>query len=1022
MSAAVSPPVLYVSNTAAGGAYTLAGAAITGATTLIKTGDGALTLTGANTYTGLTDVQGGELIFQNANAVPTGATIRLHGGGAVNCVTRYSTTGRFFEIADDATLSNPALYITTNWDDGNGPIFTGDGVVALRTDPSIGTKSWVPWFMTNGSPDFTGTLLVDTAKYFSLVGDWGNTTVRFSVPSASSQLRLYNTTSGLTVRLDTVTFAGEGAISRDNSNTYYLDVGTVRRENTASNGTNTIIQDLGYISSTHPYEGTDIPALTGKNTLVFDNQDPDPTGGIQVKTLLKSANTGNPTNIVKTGAGWLFITDRGNGSTRTYSTENTLGGGTFYILEGGVVFGSTSITPSVVQTGMRNVWDGRDKIILGENATAILANYTWQNDSGGATNPVGQIIAGRGSIVESYSLNFLGDDSVLAGGTFYGHGNAWNGNWGNWVFRTTLTVSAVNPVTGTDYINPVTNQPYTKDDPLVSTLLTTTGGTDYIHFGLYNLANTAGGFRINIAPNARLNVTANVANDIYNDSASMSGATRVIVDGGGTVDFQGVMRFTGGVLVEGGSTVILSGNNSNVSHAYTVNAGGALEIAMPPAVNPFAVTASQQINAASQIVLNDDGELRFNRTDAAGYSFANPVTGTGAVRNTGTATTKPTNLTATFTGGVFADKGTLDLTTVTGGWTGTVTRFGTGDTGSLLLPAAGLAVSLTAASNRASYAGHTPSVTRTDITGSVTLANTQRLYIGADGLLAGTGADPSVTTDAPAVATLTIAGSLNIADAQLCFDLAPDGSASDLLRITGAAANLTISTATPLHFASGSATALPSGEYKLIEVPAGSAAAATLVNALAANLLRLGEINGVQYDPDAIDAPDADPNASRLTLRAVTDSVANTTALLLTAVPASAVVYWNRNGTGGIGGTENADGASALITGQEAGLKIWYSETYHRHFGASDGFTFVFDKNRTNPDTGVNYPGPGTGNSALAVPVESAVAALGVRLNTGALTLENVTTSSGGGALTAFARGTVFDVGRKNYTDHDSNP
>jgi autotransporter-associated beta strand protein len=58
---------------------------------LLKTGDGLLTLSGTNTYTGGTRINGGNVVFSSTSAIPASGTILLDGPGVLDVTGAYST-------------------------------------------------------------------------------------------------------------------------------------------------------------------------------------------------------------------------------------------------------------------------------------------------------------------------------------------------------------------------------------------------------------------------------------------------------------------------------------------------------------------------------------------------------------------------------------------------------------------------------------------------------------------------------------------------------------------------------------------------------------------------------------------------------------------------------------------------------------------------------------------------------------------------------------------------------------------
>jgi autotransporter-associated beta strand protein len=82
----------------------------TGSINLVKLGTGTQTLSGANTYTGPTSAQGGELIIGSAAALPAGNKLSISSGAAV----QLATVGNTFGLTGLVVNSGGTLDVTAN--------------------------------------------------------------------------------------------------------------------------------------------------------------------------------------------------------------------------------------------------------------------------------------------------------------------------------------------------------------------------------------------------------------------------------------------------------------------------------------------------------------------------------------------------------------------------------------------------------------------------------------------------------------------------------------------------------------------------------------------------------------------------------------------------------------------------------------------------------------------------------------------------------------------------------------------
>ncbi|MDR1816809.1 MAG: autotransporter-associated beta strand repeat-containing protein, partial [Puniceicoccales bacterium] len=972
ISDTVKPAAIFVDTPATTDTYIFSGGVIAdlaaaSPTSITKTGAGRLQIPNGYTFSG------GVTLADN------GGTLAIDGTWGTGVLT----------MGDNTTLMLRHNNVSASYrifiDGGDTATVSGEGQSGRNFAPTLlGTGTLVVndvAFCSVGDGQFAGTIVsgIATKRKIQLpAGDWSQATLKLLANtfvengSYNSGYSFESNASGSGVtKIKEVIFEGGGYIYPgwgSGSGTATWDIGKVTREAGSDNSiavlggsaANIVGQYASSFLDTNPASET-----YGKRTLVIDNQDTDAVIWLSRPVV---DSTAGATTLVKEGPGLLIL----------QNAASTFTGG--MVINEGEVRANAATTNAASTSVFGSRTTGGDIII---NSGAILT-FTKQD------------VYGIDTYVTTYNQKFIvNEGGVIRNGHDYG--NLLTTPAGMFLYDIVLNggdmalrPGSTNTSTGGNFVSPTGGWVGWGSLILASSVSVPDGKSSKIRYDdgvsasestFLRIDGKAGlNFTFDIGTGATLDVSVPVADGCNPGNDKIADA--IVKTGSGLLSFSNTVSFTNALTVSAG-TAEFAGTLGNSVTLSAVN-----------------------IAANANLAFNKDIADGF--TTAAPFTFNRPISGAGNIRSTGTGAAKPTDITASFTGGVFADSGTLDLTGVTsGGWNGTVSKFGVGDAGTLAIAASGFGVSVT--SNQTSYAGHTPSVSRTDITGGLTLANTQKLYIGGDGSAQNT----AVTTDAPDIALLTIEGALNLGDTRLYFDVNSAGTASDSILITGATAALTVSTATPLNFnGTGSDGYFPTGEYRIIGAPASSAAASAITTALTSGLFRIGEINGELYEPDA---EDADPLAPKLSLDSITDN--GVTYLVLSAAPAAAIVYWNQNGTGADG---TAGGVSALVKGAGDAGKIWYSEAQQRHFGASDGFTYVFDANKVNPDAatpGTKYPA-----APSTVPVESAVAALGVRLNTGALTLENVTTSSGGGALTAFARGTVFDVGRKNYTDHDSNP
>ncbi|WP_265595525.1 autotransporter-associated beta strand repeat-containing protein [Verrucomicrobium sp. BvORR106] len=248
--------------------------AITGSIGLTKSGAGNLVLTGTNTYTGGTYVNGGQLTITKAGALGTGVTV-LNGG-----TLAVSTAA--VDLANTYTMQIGANGGTLRHE---GFRFYIRGVIS-----DVAGQSGVLTITGNG----TGDVVLDVANTYT-----GGTILA----AGSTTLVLNNAAFGT----GTVTFAG----------------GNIRTGSAVA----TLANAINFAADTIiPVTGTQVLTFSGKVTL---------TGGNRVLTTNSAADTAFSGSIGEEGGSYSF-TKAGSGrvvltGTNTYSGGTILSGGTLNI-------------------------------------------------------------------------------------------------------------------------------------------------------------------------------------------------------------------------------------------------------------------------------------------------------------------------------------------------------------------------------------------------------------------------------------------------------------------------------------------------------------------------------------------------------------------------------------------------------------------------------------------------------------------------------------------------------------------
>jgi fibronectin-binding autotransporter adhesin len=308
-----------------------------GATSLVKSGASRWILTGTNTYTGTTTIDGGTLQFSSPAAIGgSGPSVTVNSGGVA--AAGFAINQAFLDRIAPASAGSVGLAV----DSSNNLDFTGHA--SLRLGSAVGT-----------TPTYTGTLTPAGNTYRlggggtltlpNVLPDVGDTTNMNVGNGGTVILNGANTYTGTTTVsggsvLATPTLANGGAASgigqsSSAASNLVLSGGTLRYTGSANASTDRLLT-LG--------TGTSVIETTGTGTLNFANTGPieftgsgnrtltlGGTTGVVITGTTASINTFNPqiadgtggvTSVTKTGAGtWTLA------GANTYTGNTTVSGG-----------------------------------------------------------------------------------------------------------------------------------------------------------------------------------------------------------------------------------------------------------------------------------------------------------------------------------------------------------------------------------------------------------------------------------------------------------------------------------------------------------------------------------------------------------------------------------------------------------------------------------------------------------------------------------------------------------------------
>ncbi|ECH9694897.1 autotransporter outer membrane beta-barrel domain-containing protein, partial [Salmonella enterica subsp. enterica] len=575
--------------------------AISGSGQVVKSGDDALTLSGANTYTGGTTINDGTLVACNVEALGTGdvtdnATLELNTGGTFDNVI--SGSGQMVKSGDDTlTLSGSNTYT-------GGTTISGGTLVATSVDAL-------------GSGDVTN----DAVLELNTGGDFDNAISGSGqvVKSGDETLTLSGAnsyTGGTTISGGTLVASNVEALgSSDVTDNATLELNTGGDFTNNISGSGQVVKsgdDVLTLSGANSYSGG---TLISDGTLVASNVEALGTGDITDNAVLE-LNTGGDFDNAISGSGQVV---KSGDETLTLSGSNTYTGGT--TISGGTLvasnvdaLGTGDVTDNAtleLNTGgtFDNVISGSGQVVKSGDKTLTLSGAN--SYTGGTTINDGTLVA---SNVDALGSGDVTNDAVLelnTGGDFTN-----NISGSGQVVKSgdeTLTLSGTNSYTDGTLISGGT---------LVATNLEALGTGDVTNNATLEL-NTGGDFTNNISGSGQVvksgdeTLTLSGANS-YTGGTTISGGTLVASNvealGSGDVtdnatlemntggDFDNAISGSGQVVKSGDKTLTLSGANSYTGG--TTISGGTLVASNVEALGSGDIDnyASLQLNASGQFV------------------------------------------------------------------------------------------------------------------------------------------------------------------------------------------------------------------------------------------------------------------------------------------------------------------------------------------------------------------------------------------------------------------------------------
>ncbi|TBO28611.1 autotransporter-associated beta strand repeat-containing protein [Salmonella enterica] len=504
--------------------------AISGSGKVEKSGDDALTLSGANTYTGGTLISDGTLVASNVEALGTGdvtdnAVLELNTGGDFD--NAISGSGQVEKSGDGTlTLSGSNSY--------TGGTTISDGTLVASNVESLGTGD-----VTNNA-----TLELNTGGDFTNnIGGSGQVVKSGDDALALSGANSY--TGGTLISSGTLVATNVDALgSGDVTDNATLELNTGGTFDNAISGSGQVVKSGDKtltLSGSNTYTGG---TLISDGTLVASNVESLGTGDVTNNATLELNTGGDFTNNIS-GSGQVV---KSGDETLTLSGSNTYTGGT-------TINDGTLVATSVEALGSGDVTND-----------AVLA----LNTGGDFANNIG----GTGSVVKS------GDETLTLSGS-----NTYTG--GTLISSGTLVANDVNALgtgdvtdnatlmlnTGGDFINNIGGTGRVEksgDDTLtLSGSNSYTGGT-LISSGTLVATNVDALGSGDVTDNATLELNTGGTFD-----NAISGSGQVVKSGDETLTLSGANSYTGGTLISSGTLVA---NDVNALGSGDVTNNATLEL------------------------------------------------------------------------------------------------------------------------------------------------------------------------------------------------------------------------------------------------------------------------------------------------------------------------------------------------------------------------------------------------------------------------------------------------------------
>jgi len=369
-------------------------------------GGGILTLSGANTYTGATDINAGTLQGGAANVFAASSAVNVAAGTTLN-LNNYNQSANNLSGAGNVTLESATLTANNNVNTTFDGVISGAGTL-IKTGANTLTLSNAGSSIGNVNVN-VGTLAFTQAGTFNTSGN-------------------YSTAAGATTTLaNNATLNLGGSFTQASSSTLDIAIGGIEPEISAASATLGGTLNVTGVGSV--FDNTNVGTLTSAsalNNLTQYNLIHTTEGISNDFTTVNLDSTASPVDYISLSSGKSADQlDYNVGFALTWLAGTTSGNGNFTLANPGDTFNVdvalTNEAPSA--TG----WNGQSLTKLGAGTLVLSANNTY---SGTTTISAGTLQVGNGgtsgaiagNIIDNANLRFDRSDHASYAGTVSGSG------------------------------------------------------------------------------------------------------------------------------------------------------------------------------------------------------------------------------------------------------------------------------------------------------------------------------------------------------------------------------------------------------------------------------------------------------------------------------------------------------------------------------------------------------------------------------------------------------------------------